>query len=488
MHTFVILSVTFAIFGLSYFFVIKQKRNMEHVILGAILCIGILTNVIFVPGLVLDEPGHIATAYRYANVWLGKPYEIDNIDGADLEYNHKGILTRREDVEAMNLMGFHGPSKGAYQKVRERFRLFCSDEGSEMIVSYNARSVECGFMGYLFSSIGIAAARILHLGTYPMLYLGRFMNLLFFILCIYWTMRITPVKKWLFGLLALTPMCMQLICSFSYDSPIIGVSFFVTAWMLHLIYQKEQISFKEWLLTSVLAFCLIPCKFTIGPFLLIFLIPKEKYKSKKRKWIFVAIVVVCGVIGLLPQYTEMIAEYIGGLDSMQSNNYNLRSESLYTLGWIANNPKATIQIFLHTIRQQFTFYWTNMLGGRLAVFEPTLDWSLFLHCAFLLASVRDPEDHIILPMKHRVLCMGGFVATVLTTMLLMLFMYTPVGREVIEGVQGRYFLPVLPMLFLFLGMDSITLSEKTKGWLTTIVLSINAAAWIEVLMWIRTFP
>jgi len=237
-----------------------------------------------------------------------------------------------------------------------------------------------------------------------------------------------------------------------------------------------------------LAFCLIPCKFTFVPFLLLFIIPAEKCGGKGKKAGLILAVILCGVLGFLPQYTEMITDYLGGVDVMESGTYNLRSESLYTISWIINNPKETIQIFLHTIRQEFTFYWTNMLGGRLAVFDSVLDWTLFLLCTLLLSSARDPEDQIQLPMKHRVLCLGGFVATVLGAMLLMLFMWTPVNNEVIEGVQGRYFLPALPMLCLFLGMNSITLTEKAKRVLTTSALTLNAAALIEVFMWIRTFP
>lgn len=488
MYTFIIITVVAAAFFLAWLLAIKKNLPLERIIIFAILIFGFISNLVMVPGLVMDEPAHIATAYRYANVLLGKPYAVDAPADVNLAWDHKGILTRKEDVEAMDLSAFHNPSGSAYQAVQDRFHWFCSDEGTEMVASYEARAVECGVMGYLFSSLGIVLGRILHLGTYPMLYLGRTMNLLFFTFCIYWSMRITPLKKWLFGLLALTPMAMQLVCSFSYDSPLIGMSFLTTAWLLHLAYQQSRLSWKDWLLTTLLAFCLIPCKFTFVPFLPVFMIPSTKCGGKGKKAMLIGLVVLCGLLGFLPQYAEMITGYLSGANELASNSMNQRSQSLYTIGWILHNPKPTIQILLHTIRQSFHFYWSNMLGGRLAVFDSTIDWTLLLLCTLLLSCQRDPEDRIQISYKQRLLCLGGFAATVIGTMLLMLFMWTPVNNEVIEGVQGRYFLPALPMLFLFLGTNSISITSKAKQWLTVTVLTLNTAAIIEVYMWIRTFP
>lgn len=488
MHTFLILFVIAVAAVLSWFLVVRKQMPMERVVLAAVFIFGLLTNIITLPGLVPDEPSHIETAYRYANVWLGKPYMVEVEEGVELFADNKGIAVRRDDLEIVNLSPFHEPSLSAYQTVRDRFDWFSSAEGCEMVVSYDARAVECGFMGYLPSSIGMALARILCLGMYPMLYLGRIMNLVFYSVCIYWAVRLTPVKKWLFGLLALTPMAMQLACSYSYDSPLIGMSFLTIAWGLKLIYETKRLTGQNWLFTCILAFLLIPCKMTICPFLPLLLIPSSVCGGKGKKALFLVSVVLSGLLGLLPQYTEMFAHYLGGVKTLASDANNQRSTPLYTLGWILQNPKETVQIFLHSIRQNFTFYWTNMLGGRLAVFEPVVDWTLMLLCTLLLASGHDPDDRLKLSMKHRILFLFGFLLTFFSCMLLMMFMWTPIGSEIIEGVQGRYFLPVLPLLFLFVGMNSITLSQQAKRWLTTLVLTFNSAAFIELLMWIRSYP
>lgn len=488
MHTFVIVFFVLLAFAVSWLLIVKKQLPLEKSILVAVIVFGFFTNVITVPGLVPDEPAHIETAYRYANVMLGKPFQVEAEEGVEVYWQNVPILVRKDDVEMTNLSPFHEPSLSAFQTVRDRFKWFSSAEGREMVINYDARSADSGFIGYLFSGFGMALARVLNLGMYPALYLGRLMNLLFYTFCIYWTIRLVPFKKWLFGLLSLTPMAMQFVCSFSYDSPILGLSFLTIAWLFKLIYQSEHLTWRDWTFTCVLALLLIPCKFTICPFIPLLVIPASKCGGRVKKWGLIALVFLFGVIGFVPQYADSLTRHWNNINKVASTSNNSRSVPLYTLGWILQNPKETVQIVLHTIRQNFSFYWTHMLGGRIAAFTPVINWSLPLLITLVLASMRDPEDSIVLPMGHRLLHFSSFLIIFMKSMILMMFMWTPLGNEVIDGVQGRYFLPALPLLCTFLGANSITLTEKAKRWLTALVFTCNAAVWIEVLMWIRTYP
>lgn len=487
MHTFVILFVALFAFGVSWLLLVKKQLPLEKSILTAVIVVGFLYNTITVPGLVPDEFAHIQTAYRYANVMLGKDY-VSEAEEADPQSRFKPIDLRKADTAILELGIFHEPSWSAFGHIRDHFEWFCSSEDAAVVFAGQARSVDFGFIGYLFPAIGIALGRILRLGMYPMLYLGRLMNLLFYALCIYGTIRLVPFKKWLFALLSLTPMAMQFVCSFSYDTPLLGLSFLTIAWLFKLVYQKDALTWRDWAVTFVLAFVLIPCKFSICPFIPLLAIPASKCGGRWKKWGLIAAVLGVGVAGLLPQYASTLMRYVRGVNELSSNTDNARSASLYTIGWILRNPKETVQIVLHTIRQNFSFYWTHMLGGRIAAFVPVINWSLPLLVALVLASMRDPDDTFALPMGHRLLHGSAFAVIFFKSLLLMMFMFTPYGSEVIDGVQGRYFLPALPLLCTFWGAESISLTEKAKRWLTTLVFSCNAAIWIELLMWIRTFP
>jgi len=488
MHTFVILFFTLAAFAVSWLLLVKKQLSLEKSILVAVLVFGFLNNVITVPGLVPDEPAHIQTAYRYANVMLGKDFIAEAEEGMELQPRNKPIQLRKADLPILGLSYFHGPSQGAYQLVRDGFEWFCSQEDTVMVSNLQARCADSGFIGYLFPALGIALGRILRLGMYPSLYLGRLMNLVFYAFCIYWTIRLAPFKKWLFALLSLTPMAMQFVCSFSYDTPLLGLSFLTIAWLFKLVYQADSLTWRDWMLTLVLAFLLIPCKFSICPFIPLLVIPASKCGGQLKKWGLIAAVLLVGIVGLIPQYADSITRHLGNVNQLSSNSQNARSVPLYTIGWILRNPKETVQILLHTIRQNFSFYWTHMLGGRIAAFVPVINWSLPLLVVLVLASMQDPADSYVLPVGHRLLHGSAFLIIFFKSMILMMFMYTPLGNEIIDGVQGRYFLPAIPLLCTFLGTGNISLTETAKRWLTALVFTCNAAIWIEILMWIRTYP
>ena len=51
----------------------------------------------------------------------------------------------------------------------------------------------------------------------------------------------------------------------------------------------------------------------------------------------------------------------------------------------------------------------------------------------------------------------------LATMLVMLMSWTPLGSSVVEGVQGRYFLPVLPLALTALRSRRLVVEQNIDG-------------------------
>ena len=55
--------------------------------------------------------------------------------------------------------------------------------------------------------------------------------------------------------------------------------------------------------------------------------------------------------------------------------------------------------------------------------------------------------------------------------------WTPVGARYVEGIHGRYFLPLLPLLLIMIGCNRLVLSESTRTILTiTAPIYINLVA------------
>ncbi|MDD3335504.1 MAG: DUF2142 domain-containing protein [Eubacteriales bacterium] len=477
MRTAIIIFATGLTFLIAWLFLFKWKKPIQTILLGAVLVFGLLFNVILVPGIIPDEPAHIETAYRYSNLMLFLPYSTE--DG--------GLLVRQgDDLNEFRLFG--DSYSESYQNLEEHFAFFCTGEDTALVET-TGRDVRTGFIAYLPGAIGFTIARLLHLGTIPMVYLGRLCNLLFYFLCLYWALRITPVKKNLFALIGILPMGMQLACSLSYDVPMLGLSFLFISYGLRLIYVVPKLVWKDWVICGAFALLLAPCKLIFFPLmLLLFLISHQKFGSKLQKAAFLLAVFLAALLSFALSNLDSITMYFKDLGVDKSSTDNQRYQELYTLGWIVGHPKETVQIFLHTIRQDFDFFWKNMLGGRLSVFDPIIDWHVILLVALVFAAQKDPADTIRLSASTKAVGVFGFVIALLSVMLMMLFMYTPFGREVIEGVQGRYLLPILPVFMLALSSEEICLTEVAKRWLGVIVITINGAAVVEIWQWILQKP
>ena len=77
----------------------------------------------------------------------------------------------------------------------------------------------------------------------------------------------------------------------------------------------------------------------------------------------------------------------------------------------------------------------------------------------LTAGLVGEKDQPALPGKTRITLVGVSLLVILATFAGMLISWTPVGCETILGVQGRYFLPVLPLLLLALPGNRIRLER-----------------------------
>src|SRR4030095_2970885 len=84
-------------------------------------------------------------------------------------------------------------------------------------------------IAYLPQVIGIELGRIFDLSPLLLMYFGRTVNLFVWIFLIFTAIKTTPIFKWLFCLLALSPMALFQAASLSKDSFTIGASFLVIA-------------------------------------------------------------------------------------------------------------------------------------------------------------------------------------------------------------------------------------------------------------------
>ena len=120
-------------------------------------------------------------------------------------------------------------------------------------------------------------------------YAGRIANMLMFGLFSFFAIRLTPVGKNFLVLLGLVPVNIQSANSMSADALALALTVALAAFVLAMRYkQKEVMSRRQLIWMYVLTGFLCLCKVVYMPFcLLLFLIPKERFKSRKNYWFHV---------------------------------------------------------------------------------------------------------------------------------------------------------------------------------------------------------
>lgn len=456
---------------IGWLLLIKLRMPLTRTIVLLAAFFGVASNIIMLPGIIPDEMAHMQTAYRYANVFLLMPYETEGEE----------MLVRKADYPFDNLP--LSPRATAYALIAKEWRFFAGGDELEM-VSQEGRSVRTGFIAYLPSAIGIALARILHFGKWPMIYFARLCNLAFFIGLLVWAVKVTPVKKHLFAIIGLIPAVSQAAGSMSYDAPMIGLGLLVTAYILHLIFVAKRIGWREWVLCSIAAFLLFPCKFIYSSiFLLLLFIPHTHFKHKRTKVLFLCCVVVAGTAGFLSANIFHIVKQMNTLPVDYRPN-SINQKDVYSLGWLLRHPGEVPRMVLQSFRDYADTYWKGMFGGRLNRSDNTLNWTLVWMACYVILSMRDGEDSIQPTINQRLVSGGAFGLSVLASFIIMIIDYTPVGSRAAVGVQGRYFLPLLPLLSISIGSKNITINDDAKRWITVLLVACNTGALLDLLRWL----
>ena len=414
------------------------------------LCLSLLFGTVILlalpPYSVPDESRHVNTSYYYSSLLMGK-------DAVDEEGR---TLIRLDDTKYTQHEMY--PSIVSYKRFFGQFFQMDHSEGkTALLVSNELKPLNIPAIAYLPQIIGITLARILGLGNVLLLVLGRWFGLLFYSLAIYLAIKIAPAFKRMFFIVGLMPICLELGASFSYDCTILGLSFLFIAYAMNMIYRKKP-TWKDWVILSIVMAWLAPIKVVyilIGA-MLIFVPKGETKKQKMGVWLGILCVLAAGAIAIVITRLEAISTMTGAahLDEAGGLQY-------YTLGTILQNPARFVGVLFNTFYYEADFYLEGMIGGYLGWLDIRVQEFILVGFGILIWMALIPtkeNDSLTLPLAHRLVYILIFVAVVGMVMMALTFNFTPNQDLLIRGVQGRYFLPAVPLAIL--AMQPVRISRE----------------------------
>lgn len=429
-----------------YYLTFIRRCRVEKVFLFTILCLGVIYNFILTPYMTPDEKYHIDMSYRHSNTLLG----IDQI-------GENRCLKRADDAE---LEFTSEPSLTNYKNIYDG--LFSLVQDGRLVEAEATANTEAPMILYLPAVLGMTLARLLHLGTVPMLLIARWCSLLFFACMVYWGMKKLPFGKMTLFLLAILPMNLQQCTSFSYDAVITGTIFLYSCYCIALAYNDEPVKPKDILVMGILGIVFIYGKSGIylPMCLLALLIPAKKFGGRRMQGICMTGLFALPVLSFLNKNTVAV-NYIATTTEATAT-VGSSTTAGYTIGFFLQQPLELVRILANTISDKTAFYLESLAGQKMGWVEIEISQvipMLFLLLLFL-SVLKTREEPFYVEAWHKwwiaficLACAGIILAGMLLT-------WTPKDYISIEGVQGRYFIPFMLALSLT-GRNNRLMYEKS---------------------------
>ncbi len=285
------------------------------------------------------------------------------------------------------------------------------------------------------------------------------------------------------------------------------------------MYQEKQIDKKEFIFVFIVNLLIAPIKVVYGLFsFLYWFVPQKRFGSKKNKIISTLIVTAPAMyelsvllFPLIYRILKRIVESIIGRQLSIENNVLSTDETIinlkhtesnvpyydggegetYTFTEVLYNPLEAIEICIRTIRYNLkTWFYASFgraLSGNTLILPTTI---VHLTLGIIIAAALREENYtstIFFKLTIIIMCIFGGLMMVGG----MLISWTEVDQEVIEafggpiiqGIQGRYFSPFLPYLFIILHNNKLKLPKKIDPYLVFVFILVV----FEVIVYVLSY-
>ncbi len=381
-----------------------------------------------------DEYAHFLRAYEVSQGTLITPSYTSG-DTVVAGQNYPANLIPQEYSQNLNdgLMSLH--------LVKESWNVDIYD-GGERFYSYIGSALYAP-LSYLPQAIGIFTASLFTSKAMLLLYAARTANAILSGVIGYYAIKNMPFGKNLAIAVMLMPMNIHQAISCAPDIMVNTLALGLISLVLYLRETVTKITGKHLILMYTLCILIALNKIVYVPLcLLLFLIPRNKFMDNRQYFKHV-IGIGCCIIVCSLGWLAIASKYMG---YTFQPNVNSAEQVIYIL----TSPLKYLLTILNTIFERGYTYLLTMFGSGLAWMDISINpiyiiiYIITMICAMVL---DDSEKHLS---TFEIFLLGGVGLIIIVLIFTSLYLqWTPVGNTFVEGVQGRYFIPImLPLLLI----------------------------------------
>lgn len=309
---------------------------------------------------------------------------------------------------------------------------FNSDE------TYKPGMISYSPIPYLPAIPVIVISNLLNLSPLISMYLARLALGVFCVLITFFFLKKVPSKRYFFVGIALVPMLLFQQAVISTDGVSYALLFSFICFILYL-YSKKNISKKEWITTGILCIAITLAKPLVFLFLPLIIILVKKERAVQ--WIAGITTVCVLLLGGLTIYNSHLSA--GAIDPNVPTTVNSEAQ--------LNNIKEHPVRFLRVMWNSYmTSYGDDEVRGVFGIFGAAdTAYPLWMVMGFvillsILAVVRIDvkKEYAVQKWVKWSLVAMAFLYFILANAAIYLS-FTPYNFDIVYGVQGRYFIPIL---------------------------------------------
>lgn len=456
----------------------------QHFYLVIVLIAGLFLCFALPPFRGTDEASHV---FRIYQLTTGDLFVEKGTEG----YGHQ----IPNAIQRVNINSFQDHEKGFFKRIGNSY-----DAGKVTKVGGSSFQTFAGsgtytpiaYVNYLFASV---LARLFTNNAYIYFMVLRIVGFLICVTLTYLAIRLLPFGKWFAVAIALLPMSLHQTVAVSPDGLLLSSILLFISLILYARKDYKAILEKKYerltLFAGLLVLAIIIASkpgYTLV-LAMLFALPKQLFPSIKKYFASIAAIIAIALAIFTAWYLVIfgIGQSSAVTNYFETVNHARLEGKREIVGSIAKHPLTLPEMFITTFvaqpgvtyqngyyfpdNYQPSFIFNTFTGvfGSLEIYPPSwLSITVFssLVAGFSVTMTKKLERD----RKIKLLALGALVGSFLFVSFIFWFTWTPAGMPFIFGLQGRYFIPMLPLL-LFLAPIRKLFNCKNST-LATVVMAL----------------
>ena len=395
-----------------------------------------------------DEFNHFCRAYQISEGGF-LPIKKDNRLGGEIPRCLKDFMSLYMPIT------FIKDCKVTYEDIREGFNVEFSDK-ERVFVDFPNTSYYSP-VAYLPHACALFVLKQFKCSVGTLYYGTKLFVFLVWLLLMVLVLKMLPLFNWLFALLFLLPMNLYITTSFSADTATNILSFLLVAYILRQVFKESHFTKKDLIIIAGIAALLALTKIIyIGMLFLMLVIPRNKFKTVYHKLGAILIVFLLSFAGAYLWSKATMSQAI----SFEQYNEKYRLHTTLRAG--VDSQKQTEHLMTHkmhlpkvilrTITGNASMYLPSYIGAFGTYLDTWMPLGFviisFVLIIFVASTVKN--DFFLSPFQKSV-----FFITALSLFSLLVLsqhlIWNAVGNDAVDSIQGRYLVPIFPLLFICFG-------------------------------------